>query len=42
MPVIGGVSAWRVVGDRADIEPKIRALNIGDVRVVDIYGNPVS
>ncbi|WP_374275646.1 M16 family metallopeptidase [Brevundimonas sp.] len=37
-----GPTTWVVVGDRADIEPKIRALNIGDVRVVDIYGNPVS
>ena len=37
-----GPTTWVVVGDRSDIEPKIRALNIGEVRVVDIYGNPVS
>ena len=36
-----GPTTWVVVGDRASIEPKIRALGFADVQVVDIYGNPV-
>ncbi len=36
-----GPTTWVVVGDRASIEPKIRALGIGDVQVVDIHGRPV-
>jgi zinc protease len=40
--VVGsGPTTWVVVGDRASIEPKIRALGFADVQVVDIYGNPV-
>lgn len=40
--VVGtGPTTWVVVGDRATIEPKIRALNIGEVQVVDVDGNPV-
>ncbi|MFA4894258.1 M16 family metallopeptidase [Brevundimonas sp.] len=40
--VVGsGPTTWVVVGDRASIEPKIRALGYGDVQVVDIYGRPV-
>jgi predicted Zn-dependent peptidase len=31
---------WVVIGDRAKIEPSIRALGIGEVRVVDADGNP--
>ncbi|WP_332658322.1 M16 family metallopeptidase, partial [Brevundimonas sp.] len=36
-----GPTTWVVVGDRASIEPKIRALGYGDVQVVDIHGRPV-
>lgn len=32
---------WVVVGDRAKIESKIRALGLGELRVVDADGNPV-
>ncbi len=32
---------WIVVGDRAKIEDGIRALNIGEVHVIDADGNPV-
>jgi zinc protease len=40
--IIGdGPTVWVVVGDRATIEPRLRALNIGEVIVVDAYGNPV-
>jgi len=40
--VVGsGPTTWVVVGDRASIEPKIRALGFADVQVVDIYGRPV-
>ncbi len=36
-----GPTTWVVVGDRAQIEPKIRALGIGEVVVVDVNGQPV-
>ena len=36
-----GPTTWVVVGDRAAIEDKIRALGIGEVIVVDADGNPV-
>ncbi len=40
--VIGdGPTVWVVVGDRATLEPRLRALGIGQVVVVDAYGNPV-
>ncbi|HWQ88123.1 pitrilysin family protein [Brevundimonas sp.] len=40
--VVGsGPTTWVVVGDRAAIEPKIRALGFADVQVVDIHGRPV-
>ena len=40
--VVGeGPTTWVVVGDRATIEPKIRALGFGEVQVVDVDGNPV-
>ena len=32
---------WVVVGDREKIEPEIRALNMGDVRLLDADGNPL-
>jgi len=32
---------WLVIGDRALIEEKVRALNFGEVRVIDPEGNPV-
>ncbi len=32
---------WVVVGDRGKIEPGIRELNLGDIRVIDADGNPV-
>jgi zinc protease len=32
---------WVVVGDREKIEKGIRELNIGEVRVIDVDGNPV-
>ena len=32
---------WVVVGDRAKIEPGIRALNIGEIKYLDADGNPV-
>jgi zinc protease len=36
-----GPTVWVIVGDRATLEPRLRALNLGEVRVVDVYGNPV-
>ena len=36
-----GPTTWVIVGDRATIEPKIRALGYGDVQVVDSEGRPV-
>jgi zinc protease len=33
---------WVVVGDRAKIEPKIRELGWGEIRVIDADGNPVN
>jgi zinc protease len=32
---------WIVVGDLSKIEPEIRALNIGEVRKIDVDGKPV-
>jgi hypothetical protein len=32
---------WVVVGDRKEIEPGLRALNIADVEIMDVDGNPV-
>lgn len=32
---------WVVVGDRATIEPQIRALNLAPVEVWDVYARPV-
>ena len=37
-----GPTTWVVVGDRAAIEPKIRALDLGEVQVVDTEGRPVN
>ncbi|HEY6343385.1 MAG TPA: hypothetical protein VIY49_17960 [Bryobacteraceae bacterium] len=31
---------WIVVGDRAKIEAGIKALNIGELHVIDADGNP--
>jgi len=40
--VVGsGATTWVIVGDRASIEAKVRALGIGDVQVVDAEGRPV-
>jgi zinc protease len=40
--VVGaGPTTWVIVGDRAQIEPKVRALGFGDVQVVDLNGQPV-
>lgn len=33
---------WVVVGDREQIEPAIRELNLGDIRYIDGDGNPLS
>jgi zinc protease len=33
---------WVVVGDRAKIEPGIRELNLGEIRLIDTDGKPVS
>jgi zinc protease len=32
---------WIVVGDRAKVESGVRALNIGEVRLIDADGNAV-
>jgi hypothetical protein len=32
---------WVVVGDRATIEPRIRELNLGELRIIDADGNPL-
>jgi zinc protease len=32
---------WVIVGDRAKIEKGVRELNLGEVRIVDVDGNPV-
>jgi zinc protease len=37
-----GNLVWIVVGDRSKIEAGIRQLNVGEVRVIDADGNPVS
>ena len=37
-----GKMIWVVVGDRARIEDKIRALNLGEIRFLDADGNPVA
>jgi zinc protease len=33
---------WVVVGDRSKVEEGIRKLNLGDVKIIDADGNPVS
>ena len=37
-----GKMIWVVVGDRAKIEDKIRALDLGEMRFLDADGNPVA
>ena len=37
-----GKMIWVVVGDRAKIEDRIRALNLGEIRFLDADGNPVT
>ena len=32
---------WVVVGDRAKIESSIRALDLGEIRLIDADGNPI-
>jgi len=32
---------WVVVGDRSRIEAPIRALNLGEIRLIDADGNPL-
>jgi hypothetical protein len=32
---------WVIVGDLSKIEKPVRALNLGDVQVIDTDGNPV-
>ena len=40
--VVGtGPTTWVIVGDVATMKPKIEALNLGTVQVVDVNGNPV-
>ena len=40
--VVGtGPTTWVIVGDAAAMKPKIEALNIGPVQVVDVNGVPV-
>jgi predicted Zn-dependent peptidase len=39
--ISGRAVTWLVVGDRSKIEARIRALGLGDVRVVDADGKPV-
>ena len=40
--VVGsGPTTWVVVGDAAAITDKLKGLNLGEVVVVDNYGNPV-
>ena len=40
--VVGsGPTTWVIVGDAAEMKPKIEALNIGPVQVVDVNGVPV-
>jgi zinc protease len=34
-------TTWVIVGDVATMKPKIEALNLGQVTVVDVNGNPV-
>ena len=33
---------WVVVGDLAVIEAEVRALEFGEVRIVDVDGNPAA
>jgi zinc protease len=33
---------WVIVGDRSKIEPGIRALNLGDIRLIDSDGKPLT
>ncbi|MEO6057365.1 MAG: pitrilysin family protein, partial [Gemmatimonadales bacterium] len=37
-----GHLVWVIVGDRARIEPAIRALDLGEIHLVDADGNPVA
>ena len=40
--VVGtGPTTWVIVGDVATMKPKIEALNLGSVQVVDVNGVPV-
>jgi zinc protease len=32
---------WVVVGDMSKVEPGIRALKLGEVRKIDVDGNPL-
>jgi zinc protease len=35
-------TVWVVVGDRAEIEPGVRELGLGEIRFIDADGNPVT
>ena len=37
-----GKMIWVIVGDRAEIESEISALEIGPIRLIDTEGNPVA
>ncbi|MBU6417256.1 MAG: insulinase family protein [Xanthomonadaceae bacterium] len=37
-----GKLTWVIVGDLSKIEPSVRALNLGEVHVIDADGNPVN
>lgn len=34
--------AWVVVGDRAKIEPGLRELGFGEIRLIDTDGTPIA
>jgi predicted Zn-dependent peptidase len=40
--VLPGKSSLLLVGDRAKIEAKVKALNLGEIVLLDVEGKPVS
>jgi hypothetical protein len=36
-----GAMTWVIVGDRRVIEAEVRALELGELRIVDVDGNPI-
>ncbi len=39
--IFPGELVWVVIGDRQEIEPALRELGLGEIRLIDTDGNPV-